>query len=150
MGADMHAPDLNRIQYHGRSHFDTRAWTAYLASGDAVTSLYFDNGLTYYHYGKRNDTSGLYHSTHSEYRSDDPVHQRPDGEMAAWIRDGVSAFEEFWGFRATVTALPCHYGFDSLGRLFQAEGIERVEGMKNGRGLLSGLQNMFRVLFDPV
>lgn len=25
-----------------------------------------------------------------------------------------------------------------------------VEGMKNGRGLLSGLQNMNRVLFDPV
>ena len=67
-----------------------------------MTSLYFDNGLTYYHYGRRNQTSGLFHSTHSEYRSDDHVHQRPLPDMAAWIRDGVEAFEAFWGFRSKV------------------------------------------------
>jgi hypothetical protein len=38
-----------------------------------VTSHYFNNGLTYYHYGRRNDSSRLFHSTHSEYRSDDHV-----------------------------------------------------------------------------
>jgi hypothetical protein len=63
-------------EYHGRSHFDTKAWTAYVAAGEPVTSLYFDNGLTYYHYGRRNDSSGLFHSTHSEYRSDDHIHQK--------------------------------------------------------------------------
>ena len=140
----------NPAQYHGRSHFDTRAWTAYLASGDPVSSLYFDNGLTYYHYGRRNETSGLFHSTHSEYRSDDHVHQRPLPEMAAWISDGVAAFEEFWGFPAKVTAMPCHYGFDALAPLFQSAGISQVEGESNGRGLLADMQNMFRVLFDPV
>ena len=68
-------------EYHGRSHFDSRAWTAYVASGEPVTSLYFDNGLTYYHYGRRNESSGFFHSTHSEYRSDDPIHQRPLDDM---------------------------------------------------------------------
>lgn len=137
-------------EYHGRAHFDTRAWTAYVAAGEPVTSLYFDNGLTYYHYGRRNESSGLFHSTHSEYRSDDHVHQRPLSEMGSWISEGVAAFEEFWGFPAKVTALPCHYGFDNLGPLFKSAGIFQVEGEKSGRGLLTGLQNMFRVLFDPV
>ena len=137
-------------EYHGRSHFDTRAWTAYLKAGEEVTSAYFDHGLTYYHYGRRNATSGIYHSTHSEYRSDDLVHQRPLNQMAAWIAEGVAGFEAFWGYSATVTALPCHYGFDSLGPLFRAAGISHVEGERSGRGLLSALENMARVLFDPV
>lgn len=46
-----------------------------------MTSLYFDNGLTYYHYGLRNDSSGLFHSTHSEYRSDDHIYQKSPDDM---------------------------------------------------------------------
>ena len=82
-------------------------------------------------------------------------HRKSDPEKClsvcrtAWIKHGVASFEEFWGFPARVTALPCHYGFDNLGPLFQSAGISMVEGMKNGRGLLTGLHNMNRVLFDP-
>jgi len=46
--------------------------------------------------------------------------------MSSWISEGVAAFEVFWGFSAKVTALPCHYGFDDLGPLFQNAGIEQV------------------------
>ena len=136
-------------EYHGRSHFDTRAWTAYLSADDVVTSHYFNNGLTYYHYGRHNETSGSFHSTHSEYRSDDAQHQRPHDDMAEWIAHGVEAFADFWGYRATVTALPCHHGFDALGAPLAAAGISGVEGMASGRGLLPGLTNVSRVLFDP-
>lgn len=155
--------ELWHPEYHGRSHFDTRAWAAYVAEGEGVTSVYFDNGLTYYHYGKLNESSGGFHSTHSEYRSDDLLHQvqlsevistvisyskntmalifenfpqRPLDEMREWIAEGVMSFEAFWGYSPAVTALPCHYGFDNLGPLFQLAGVSGVEGERNGRGLL--------------
>ncbi len=41
-----------------------------------MTSLYFGSGLTYYHYGKRDEGDGLFHSTHSEYKSDHRTFQR--------------------------------------------------------------------------
>lgn len=59
-----------------RSHFDVQAWTAYLEAEEEVTSVYFGHGLTYYHYGKKDARDGLFHSTHSEYKSDHRTHQR--------------------------------------------------------------------------
>ena len=72
-------------EYHGRSHFDTSAWVGYLRAEDAVTSWYFNNGLTYYHYGFRNSSSGSFHSTHSEYLSDDRSYQKDLEELTRWV-----------------------------------------------------------------
>ena len=60
-------------EYHGRSHFDHKAWVAYLREGDTVTSAYFEAGMTYYHYGAAWEEGGRrgFCSTHSEYVSDD-------------------------------------------------------------------------------
>ena len=39
-------------EFHGRSHFDSRAWVAYLREGDDHAHYYFDRGMTFYHYGQ--------------------------------------------------------------------------------------------------
>ncbi|KAJ1482676.1 hypothetical protein T484DRAFT_1803147 [Baffinella frigidus] len=84
-------------EYHGRSHLDATAWVAYLRDMDTVTTAYFEYGLTYYHYGRRNETSGTFHSTHSEYISDDRAFQKSEADLEAWTREGVHSFREFWG-----------------------------------------------------
>eukprot|EP00960_Hanusia_phi_P071324 767529-Hanusia_phi.AAC.2 len=73
-------------EYHGRSHFDADAWVGYLKQDDPVSSLYFNNGMTYYHYGFRNSTSGSYYSLHSEYLSDDKAYQKEFAELQRWVQ----------------------------------------------------------------
>ena len=136
-------------EYHGRSHFDTAAWAAYLAEGDHITALYFEAGLTYYHYGRLNASSRSFHSIHSEYLSDDGQFQKGPAQLTAWTHEGLRAFEAFWGYASRVTAMPCHYGGPEMGGVFAAAGVAGVEGEEKGRGLLPGLRNSPRLMFDP-
>jgi hypothetical protein len=72
---DLFREGLWHPEYHGRSHFDTRAWVAYLRGGDRHAREYFDRGMAFYHFGLRDPITNTTHTTHCEYQSDDPVHQ---------------------------------------------------------------------------
>jgi hypothetical protein len=70
-------------EYHGRSHFDTRAWVNYLRSGDQYARYYFDRGMAFYHFGLRDPITNTTHTIHCEYQSDDPVYQVSTDETSA-------------------------------------------------------------------
>jgi hypothetical protein len=72
---DLFREGLWHPEYHGRSHFDTRAWVAYLRGGDSHAREYFDRGMAFYHFGLLDPITNTTHTTHCEYQSDDPVHQ---------------------------------------------------------------------------
>jgi hypothetical protein len=135
-------------EYHGRSHFDARAWAAYLCEGDDATTAYFEAGLTYYGYGKRRTSTGGFQSTHSEYLADDGEFQRDLDEMHAWVRDGVGSFAAFWGYMPSVTACPCHYAMREHGHVLAEYGVQAVQGERSGRGLLHGLHHVIRTMYD--
>jgi hypothetical protein len=139
-------------EYHGRSHFDSNAWEAYLREGDATTSSYFEANLTYYAYGKAYDEGGGrrgYHSTHSEYVSDDSRFTKSSRELREWAEGGLSAFKEFWGYAPSVTAAPCHYISPDHGYILGDLGIQSVEAAAGGRGLVNGLPGVERIFMDP-
>lgn len=69
--------------------------------------------------------------------------------MKRWVEGGLGSFKAFWGYDATVSALPCHYGDDFVGGIFKTLGVEMVEGEEGGRGLLPHVRGMGRVMFDP-
>jgi hypothetical protein len=135
-------------EYHGRSHFDVRAWEQYLREGDQVTAKYFDHGLTYYSYGKRRGPEGGYQSTHSEYVSDDAEFQRDAASMHAWVRHGINTFSAFWGYAPSVTACPCHYARREHGHVLAEYGVQAVQGEKSGRGMLDSLIGVERLMYD--
>jgi hypothetical protein len=119
---------LWRPEYHGRSHFDTTAWVAYLKGGDAFARYYFEHGMTMYHWGLHDPTTNTEHTLHCEYLADDPAYSKSIPWTRQWLREGVSSFRDFWGYSPTVTAVPTHHAPEHLGELLSEIGIIAAEG----------------------
>ena len=118
---------LWRPEYHGRSHFDTAAWLAYLKGGDMFARYYFERGMTMYHWGLHDDSTNTTHSLHCEYLADDPAHTKTDAWTRQWLQAGVASFQAFWGYSPTVTAVPTHHAPESLGAALAEQGIIAAE-----------------------
>ena len=118
---------LWRPEYHGRSHFDTAAWLAYLKGGDMFARYYFERGMTMYHWGLHDDSTNTTHSLHCEYLADDPAHTKTDAWTRQWLAAGVASFQAFWGYSPMVTAVPTHHAPESLGAVLAEQGIIAAE-----------------------
>lgn len=115
-------------EYHGRSHFDTKAWISYLRGGDAFSRYYFQRGMTFYHYGLEDAESGTKHTLHCEYLADDARFQKSPEEMRSWLHAGIASFSSFWGYAPRVTSAPTHHAPDWLGDVLAEQGILAIEG----------------------
>lgn len=67
-----------------------------------------------------------------EYVSSDTARQKPPEEVREWLSGGLKAFEDWWGYRATVTAVPHHFAADSIVSAFGLEGLS-MEYLVNQR-----------------
>eukprot|EP00960_Hanusia_phi_P028594 747494-Hanusia_phi.AAC.1 len=118
-------------EYHGRSHFDTRAWVHYLREGDKFSRYYFQQGMVFYDLSPRGEEQGSgkgVHSLHCEYMSDDVRFQKTEEELRAWVEEGMRSFSSFWGYRSRVTSIPTHHAPSSVGAILAEQGMLAVEG----------------------
>jgi hypothetical protein len=96
-------------QYHGRSHFDTRAWVAYLRN-DLVSQRYFARGMVFCN-DTMLDNNGHPRTLISEHVREHPLPGVSDNDSAqvlAWLEGGVKTFAQFWGYTPVVASMPHH------------------------------------------
>jgi hypothetical protein len=96
-------------QYHGRSHFDTRAWVAYLRN-DLVSQRYFARGMVFCN-DTMLDNNGHPRTLISEHVREHPLPSVSDNDSAqvlAWLEGGVKTFAQFWGYTPVVASMPHH------------------------------------------
>ncbi|EKX41787.1 hypothetical protein GUITHDRAFT_112206 [Guillardia theta CCMP2712] len=136
-------------QYHGRSHFDVRAWVKYLRE-DETCRKFFEQGMVFC-----NDTEEEEEGRGGQLRSLLSEHVREhaipgvsenDPEVInSWMEEGLSSFLRFWGFPPLVAAMPHHACLSSSGDFLFERGFLGLDNSHLGPPLLSSL----RVGFEP-
>eukprot|EP00960_Hanusia_phi_P024540 723081-Hanusia_phi.AAC.1 len=133
-------------QYHGRSHFDVRAWVRYLRE-DETARRYFEEGMVFCN-DTEQDTNGKLRSLLSEHVREHAipgVSENREEEINSWMEEGIGSFLRFWGFSPLVAAMPHHACLLSSGEFLFERGFLGLDNSHLGPPLLSSL----RVGFEP-